>query len=290
MSNKNDLLNKINQIKTVINNIDSYRDDIQLRMDQIDTQITNLDMAGSLAYSSLEDLEKLVNELDSTPAPDPTPTPSPIGPPKVPSEIGSFGENTNEPDKYYKAPTSAGWGAALGLGTALQLINDPNPVWNTAGYVELDYMKLYAHNGIGTPTVLLNDEQFNPAGWVPGELDTRWPLWGIGGTNITEPWPKTEYFDNGLIIRPSLRTDKIFHFWQKNKSVMPADKKHIGLEVRCRIWGGALVTFGLDFWDNVRTNRSVWSKTNYDGPQSKWYYSDNPGGTPSWQIIKVNLS
>ena len=211
------------------------------------------------------------------PAPTPAlPSPTPTLRPPLPPEVRGDGSNTC-------ADKPAWAGAAVVLGSCIQLKDYP------AGEVELAWLKIEsldaAGNVIATGTTLGSD--------VWGQLSTRFPFWNIGvGPDIVEPWRLRETRGASLLIHPDLRTDKIWHFWARKQALILGTKR-IRVSARVKIMGGTLLSIGSDWWRSASATRSVWgacnstdpNTQNTDGPQSKWYTGIETKG--EWLTITV---
>jgi hypothetical protein len=208
------------------------------------------------------------------PVPDPGPAPVPKTRPPLPPEVKDDGGTT-----CGQRPAWAG--AAVVLGSCIQLKDYP------AGTVEIAWLQIESLDAAGK--VLATTQTLGKNVW--GELDTRYPFWGIGGTNKVETWQPREVNGSSLVIRPNLRADKIWHFWGA-KQALAAGAKTIRVSARVRITGGAYLSIGSDWWRSASNTSSVWGPcnstdpktTNTDGPSSRWYSLENA----DWQTIVVS--
>jgi len=210
------------------------------------------------------DLESLV----APPVPPPATTRPPL-PPEVKSDGGSI------------CPNKPAWAsAAVVLGSCIQLKGYP------AGEVELNWVQIDSLDAAGK--MLASSRTLGRDVW--GQLDTRYPFWGIGGTNKVEVWKPRVLRGDSLLIQPNIRPEKIWHFWG-SKVALAAGTKTIRTSARVKITGGAYFSIGLDWWRSVVSTKSVWGpcnsvdpKTqNTDGPQSRWFSFENT----DWQVITV---
>ncbi len=208
-----------------------------------------------------------------TPTPAPLPAPTPATRPPLPPEVRGDGSSA--------CSGKPAWaGAAVCLGSCIQLKDYP------AGTVEIEWVQIESLDAAGN--VLATKKTFGRDIW--GELDTRYPFWGIGGTNKVEAWQPREAIGNSLLIHPNLRADKIWHFWGA-KVALAAGTNKIRTSARVKITGGALFSIGSDWWRGVNNTSSVWGPcnstdpktTNTDGPQSRWHSLENQ----NWQTIVV---
>jgi hypothetical protein len=169
------------------------------------------------------------------------------------------------------------------LGACVQLKPPYSP-----GEVEIAWLQIESLDAAGK--VLATTQTLGRN--VYGELDTRYPFWGIGSPtgNVVEPWAPREVRGDSLVIRPNTRADKIWHFYG-TKQGLAAGAKTIRVSAKVKITGGALLSIGSDWWRSVNDTKSVWGPcnstdprtTNSDGPQSRWYSLENP----EWQTIVV---
>lgn len=215
-----------------------------------------------------------------TPVPVPTPTPDPLPPIPVPSKRPPLPPEVRDDGGSDCSGKPAWAGAAIVLGSCIQLKDYP------AGEVEIAWLQIETLDASGKVLSTTKTQGKN----VWGELDTRYPFWGIGGTNKIETWQPRELRGDSLVIHPTTRADKIWHFWGQ-KVALPAGTKTIRTSARVKITGGALFSIGSDWWKSTSETKSVWGPcnstdprtTNTDGPQSRWHSLENQ----AWQTIVV---
>ena len=165
-----------------------------------------------------------------TPIPDPGPCPVPANRPPLPPEVRGDGSRACGGKPAWAS-------AAVMLGSCIQLKDYP------ASEVELAWVQIESLDAAGT--VLSTKKTLGRDVW--GELDTRYPFWGIGGTNKVEAWQPRELRGDSLLIHPYLRADKIWHFWG-TKVALAAGTKKIRTSARVKITGGAYFCIGSDWW------------------------------------------
>ncbi len=148
-----------------------------------------------------------------------------------------------------------------------------------SSYIDLDYMRLYAV--IGGQSVLLYSDDYSTAGSVSGGLYLKHPWFGSSDFHDDEI-PYTAYPDSGFVrLHTSDRNDRVFHLWNRYRSLVPVNAEKCWVEVNCRITGPAGVQIGMDFWRDLNAPYAGYNVNNVEAGASDWYFQ-----SAYWQIIR----
>lgn len=175
----------------------------------------------------------------------------------------------------YDYPTPPnGFLAAVGW---MQCIHDDR--LDGSSKVEVDWMRLHATLDDGIKVVLKSDDFFaSTSPMTYYGLYQRIP-WYAGDKLENMPWT----IDNGcLVIEPSNRSDRIFHWWNTSRSLVPPGVRRVWFEARVRITGPALVQTGVDYWKDLTIGYGGTDINNTEAGVSDWYFA-----SAEWQIIRV---
>lgn len=146
-------------------------------------------------------------------------------------------------------------------------------------YIDLDYMRIFAVVA-GQNTLLFSDD-YNAAGSVSGGLYLKHPWFGNGDYHENEI-PYTAFADSGFVrLITSDRNDRVWHLWNRNRSLVPVNAEKCWVEVRCRISGPAAVQIGMDFWRDMYATWNGLDVNNVEAGASNWYFQGD-----DWQIIR----
>jgi hypothetical protein len=86
-----------------------------------------------------------------------------------------------------------------------------------------------------------------------------------------------------LTLNPSLNSNRVFHWWNTSRSLIPSGTSRIWLEARVRITGGAGVQAGIDYWKDLTISYAGIDVNNTEAGASDWFGNS----TTEWQIITV---
>ena len=114
---------------------------------------------------------------------------------------------------------------------------------------------------------VLNDD----AGKIRGGLYARKP-W-FGNDDAHDPMPMSSS-DDVVVLPIGQHPDRIWHFWSASpRAALPAGRLDgCTVKVRVRIFPGALVQIGMDYW---RSTTALWAGSdvnNHEAGASNWYF------------------
>lgn len=176
---------------------------------------------------------------------------------------------------YFRYPTPpAGYPAVVGLMHAIDINGTGTP-----SKVEVDWMRLYGT--VNGQTTLLYEDTF----------DTHTSLMDWYGLYSRNPWYAGDKLasmpfviqNSSLIIEPSLIPNRIYHWWNTSRVLIPAGTTRVWLEAKVRITGGAGVQAGLDYWVSTSASWNGTDVNNTEAGASNWYGNS----TTDWQIITI---
>lgn len=145
--------------------------------------------------------------------------------------------------------------------------------------VEVDWMRLHAVVD-GNDMILYEDN-----------FDALAPAMNNFGLYIRNPWfdgnqhtamPFT-IENSRLVIEPSRYPQKVFHWWNTSRSIVPKGTSRVWFEASIRITGGAGVQAGIDYWKNLTVDWAGYNVNNIEAGVSDWFGNS----TNDWQIISV---
>ena len=173
----------------------------------------------------------------------------------------------------YSLP-APGFSAALMWMAAIQDTRRNGPSW-----IEVDWLKLHAVIN-GQDHVILSDEYNDNK--VCGGLFSRYP-WFVGPTKDENMPVEFDRTNGYLILRPSARPDKIYHWWTCSRVALPPGTQQYWAEAKVRVHGSVAVQAGIDYWKNTSVGMGRIKENNREGGVSDWIFEDDPG----WQILTV---
>jgi hypothetical protein len=184
---------------------------------------------------------------------------------------------TESPHKsaYFRYSTApSGFSAVVGWMQAIDIKGAGVP-----NKVEVDWMKLHAvANGVDT---VIYEENFDAH---TAEMDS----YGLYNRN---PWFEGDKLagmpfsvqDSMLVLEPSTVPNRVFHWWDTTRSLVPSNYDRIWFEARVRISGGAGVQTGIDYWKDLTAPYAGLDVNNTEAGVSDWFGNS----TSDWQIISV---
>jgi len=167
-----------------------------------------------------------------------------------------------------------GFTAAVGWMQAIDIDGKGNPC-----KVEVDWMRLHAVVN-GADNLILEDT-FNSR---TGDM----AYYGLYSRN---PWFDSDNehpmpFDvanSTLIMEPNLHPDRVYHWWNTARTIVPQGATRIWFEARVRITGGAGVQAGIDYWKDLAAQWAGLDINNTEAGASDWFGNV----TTDWQVISV---
>jgi len=176
---------------------------------------------------------------------------------------------------YYDKPTPpSGFTAGVGWMQAIDINGK-----GTLSKVEVDWMRLHAI--IGNKDTILFEDTF--------DYETEAMHWyGLYSRN---PWFAGDRLDfmpftveNGfLILEPNTIPNRVFHWWNTSRSIIPSIATRVWFESKVRITGGAGVQAGFDYWKDLTAPPAGYNVNNIEAGVSDWFGNS----TTDWQIITV---
>jgi hypothetical protein len=176
---------------------------------------------------------------------------------------------------YYRYATPpAGFNAVVGWMQAIDIRGTGAPM-----RVDVDWMRLHATVN-GADTVLLDDS-----------FDTRTAAMDAYGLYSRNPWfagdrlapmPSTIEL-SALVVLPNSSPDRVFHWWNTSRSLIPAGTTRVWFEARIRVVGGAGVQAGIDYWRDLTSPYAGLDVNNTEAGASDWFGNL----TADWQTISV---
>lgn len=147
--------------------------------------------------------------------------------------------------------------------------------------VDIDWLRLYARVG-DKDTLIASDEYNNNQ--ACGGLWDRTPWFGnVDGTTEGKSTTMPQTFNNGsLILEINKSTDKIWHWWNCSRAIIPENASRVWMEARVKITGPALVQAGIDYWKAIDTTYAGKEINNKEAAVSNWYVENK-----DWQIISI---
>lgn len=86
-----------------------------------------------------------------------------------------------------------------------------------------------------------------------------------------------------LTLDPGSNPNRVFHWWNPSRSLIPVGTSRVWFEARVRIAGGAGVQAGIDYWIEPNASYAGPNVNNTEAGASDWYGNS----TVDWQIISV---
>lgn len=176
---------------------------------------------------------------------------------------------------YYSLPTPpSGFTVAVGWMQAIDIDGEGTP-----SKVEVDWMKLHAT--VNSKDTVLYEDNF--------DLQTEAMSWyGLYSRN---PWfagdriaPMSFNVENGvLIMEPHFNSNRVYHWWNTNRALVPAGATRIWFESSVRITGAAGVQAGIDYWRDSVAQPAGLNVNNTEAGASEWIGNS----TANWQILTV---
>ncbi|MHB8581482.1 MAG: hypothetical protein ACYDA4_16690 [Ignavibacteriaceae bacterium] len=175
---------------------------------------------------------------------------------------------------YYSLPTPPP-GFTVGVGWMQAIDIDGK---GTPSKVEVDWMRLHAI--VGNKDTILTEESF----------DEETPLMHWYGLYNRNPWFAGDRLDfmpftveNGVLtLEPGTIPNRVFHWWNTFKPIIPSGTTRVWFESKIRITGGAGVQAGIDYLTSADAIGVV-NKTEKEAGASDWFGNN----TTDWQIITV---
>ncbi len=147
--------------------------------------------------------------------------------------------------------------------------------------VEVDWLRYYSK--VDGKDILLLEDNYDSE--VCGGLWKRVPWFG-NVLGLFQTGGSDEFsgkLENGiLVIYPAQHSDRVWHWWNCKRAVIPDNTEKVWMEAKVRITGPALIQTGMDFWKNPEAGYMGTNVNNVEAGVSDWYFSD-----PEWQIISL---
>jgi hypothetical protein len=149
----------------------------------------------------------------------------------------------------------------------------------TPDKVEVDWMRVHAIIN-GVDTILLEDTFDIPTQEMDSYgLYSRNP-WFAGDRLADMPFTVQ---NSSLIMEPSLNQNRVYHWWNTSRKLIPSGTSRIWFEARVRVTGGAGVQAGIDYWKDLTADYAGLDVNNTEAGASDWYGNS----TLDWQIVTV---
>lgn len=170
---------------------------------------------------------------------------------------------------YHKGPPPADARIAAGWLQAVHLADQPGD-----STVETAWIQFYWKRGTGV-WELRETLTFQGQSWSTwdGALYYRYP-W-FGGNDFHEAMPQVST-QGTLVMRPSLRKDRVWHWWNKDRTALPSDVRGTKMVVRIRSTGAAVFQIVLDY------RKPADGQSSYEAAVSSWY-----GSSDGWVTVTV---
>jgi len=187
-----------------------------------------------------------------------------FAPPESPYPIGYY---------LHETPPE-GFRAVVGWMQAIDIDGDGEPC-----QVEVDWMRVYGV--INGENIILLEDDFN----------AYLPTMDFYGLYRRDPWFAGDQLgdmpfviqDSMLVLTPDVHPDKVFHWWNTKRSLVPEDADRVWFEAMVRISGGTGVQAGMDYWKDLSAPYAGVNINNVEAGASDWYGNS----TDDWQIISV---
>jgi hypothetical protein len=88
---------------------------------------------------------------------------------------------------------------------------------------------------------------------------------------------------SALVVEPSSSPNRVFHWWNTSRSLIPAGTTRVWFEARVRVIGGAGVQAGIDYWRDLTSPYAGPMSITQEAGASDWFGNV----TADWQTISV---